>query len=176
MKKTWKEVKSEVINLGFEKTSVFEKYKSSFFEAFNWAQTYMATTICPIHDKQIVIVDNHNADLSKIENVMVIESVTDLKGNVIKNISLENISTLSDGEYIIRYKKYPEKLNDNNSENYELEIDYGYANILPYLVAYRLWLDDDISKAVMYWNTFDDMRVQIQSNGCEVKVYEGWGI
>lgn len=33
--------------------------------------------------------------------------------------------------------------------------------LLPLLVAHYVWLDDDLTKATIYWNEFDDIKNQI---------------
>lgn len=33
--------------------------------------------------------------------------------------------------------------------------------LLPLLSAHYIWLDDDLSKATLYWNEYDDMKNQI---------------
>lgn len=33
--------------------------------------------------------------------------------------------------------------------------------LLPLLTAHYIWLDDDITKATIYWNEFDDIKTQI---------------
>ena len=57
------------------------------------------------------------------------------------------------GKYTVKYYKYPKVC--GGEDDYACEIDYAYANIIVYLVAHRVWMDDDMSKSVLYWNTFE---------------------
>ena len=47
MKKTWGEIKAEILNLGFENEEVFERHKERFYEAVNRAAVFIACTVCP---------------------------------------------------------------------------------------------------------------------------------
>lgn len=173
MQKTWKDIYSEVIHLGFEKDSAYSKYKNSFVSAFNWAQTLIATKDCPIYANTEAVKENGMFGFSHIDNFMYCVGIFDADGKFL-DYTLENIDSLPDGKYTVKYRKYPDVCDGN--DNYICELDYKFANILPYLIAHRVWLDDDMSKAVLYWNTYEDLKNQIQSNSCSIEVSEGWGV
>lgn len=54
MKKTWGQLKSECINLGFEKTTAYQKNPSIFIESANRALILISTTVRPILGKYVV--------------------------------------------------------------------------------------------------------------------------
>lgn len=62
-----------------------------------------------------------------------------------------------DGEYIIKYQCYPEKITDETDDEYELPLEYDTAVLLPLYMASELYKDDDISLATIYRNEFEAM-------------------
>ena len=70
--------------------------------------------------------------------------------------------------------KYYE-LRDSASCSMECQLPAQWANILPYLMANRLFLDDDAAKASYYWNLYTDMRDEIlhRENRPQVSVTDG---
>ena len=197
MQKTWKEIKAEVIALGFEKDKAYDKYKTSFLTAFNWAMTHIATTISPIYAEVEFVVKENIPETEKTEeNIPETEKTEETSFFVGKiklkdicpdlfrvrgftsngvNVNLlivnDSVYVTEPGIYTICYHKYPQKC--EGGDDYVCEIDYSYANIIAYLVAHRVWMDDDMSKSVLYWNTFEELKNQL--SGCSgITVSGGW--
>ena len=58
------------------------------------------------------------------------------------------------GTFIVHYNAYPKKIDDNTSQDYEMEFEPEICQYLPMLCAWRIFLDDDISRATMYYNEY----------------------
>ncbi|MEG2928961.1 MAG: hypothetical protein RR846_05355 [Oscillospiraceae bacterium] len=202
MNKTWGIIKSETINLGFEKSKIYEKNKMAFIEAFNWAQNFIATTVCPIKGSIIIKQLKSNSpyvryDLDKLtqedgtgvfsclskerpvfSNGERYETVSDYRLEKGSNILFKGEY---DGDFEVFFNRYPKPITALTPESYPIEIDYIYSNLLPYLMANRLWMDDDMAKAVTYWNLYEDMKNQIEQSTRDTPmsaqvICEGWEI
>lgn len=60
-------------------------------------------------------------------------------------------------EYIVTYHAYPTKITEDTPDSSEIELDYDAANLMPRRMAYTIWLDDDIQKAIIYNNEYTSM-------------------
>jgi len=58
------------------------------------------------------------------------------------------------GTFIVHYNAYPKKITDITPETYEMEFEPEICQYLPMLCAWRIFLDDDISRATMYYNEY----------------------
>lgn len=176
MYKTWGEIKNETLNLGFEKMKAYDKNKQSFIDAYNFAQTLIASTIGGII-KKIDIVCNKSDfpkvfDLAEITDDFLSLSQTYVI-NKNTNGRLDNI-TFTDNRFLtvpkefvgvisVSYYATPTKITISSDENTPCLLPYKWANLMPYLMANRLFLDDDAGKAGYYWNLFEDMKNSILS-------------
>lgn len=61
------------------------------------------------------------------------------------------------GQFLIWYKVYPTPITADTKDDFNIEIEQVAADILPYLMSYRLWLDDDMQRAISYQNIADDL-------------------
>ncbi|MBQ6929001.1 MAG: hypothetical protein IJN27_01660 [Oscillospiraceae bacterium] len=187
MQKTWKEIRNEVVNLGFEKEKTYDKYMASFLSAFNWALTYIATSISPIYaETEFTAYDTAEEFTGDGREVLVgrvalndicpefyrFIEVTSEDGTANVLVENGNLWTTKNGKYTVKYYKYPKVC--GGADDYVCEIDYAYANIIAYLVAHRVWMDDDMSKSVLYWNTFEDLKNQIATTNPGITVSGGW--
>ena len=59
------------------------------------------------------------------------------------------------------FEKIDEETTD---EDYVIPIPYICEPLLPLLTAHYVWLDDDLTKATIYWNEYDDIKTQIINN------------
>lgn len=64
--------------------------------------------------------------------------------------------------YYIRELGYepqrPALINADTEDTYEIDLPEDLIELLPLLVAYHVWLDDDQTKAVLYYNNFVQKR------------------
>lgn len=65
------------------------------------------------------------------------------------------LSDFKDGNYIIKYQCYPEKLDTETPAEYELPLEPECAVILPLYMASQLYKDDDITLSTIYRNEFE---------------------
>jgi len=177
MPKTWADIRSETLNLGFEKTKAYDKNKAAYVEAYNWRQGYIASDIGGILDKLVV-----TAKLGTKRQVFdVFSSVTDSGYDYVGiadigvldqyNRRIDDATYLDNryvvvpsgmsGKLTIYFYRMPERLTLSSPDETEVEIPTKWANLMPYLMANRLYLDDDRSKAGYYWNLYDDMRQRL---------------
>lgn len=68
------------------------------------------------------------------------------------------------GQFEVWYKKFPNPVTDTTADDYELELDYDVCTLVPLLMGFYVWLDDDERKASMYRNDFEDRKNDILAN------------
>lgn len=61
------------------------------------------------------------------------------------------------GEFTVWYKRYPTPITSAVTDDTEIDLDMAAADILPYYMAYTLWMDDSPTIAVYWQNTADDL-------------------
>ena len=188
--KTWKDIRVETLNLGFEKTKAYEKNKQAYVDAYNWAQALIASITGGVIERIGVecngnhrhIFDLHEMAKGEGKEFIGISQlgVVDTKNNRVDGWSL------TDNRFFIM----PEGFNDNRvimalvmpvritvkaDDNTECQLPDKWANLVPYLMANRLYLDDDAGKAGYYWNLFVEMRdaILLKENEPVVAITEG---
>ena len=63
-----------------------------------------------------------------------------------------------DGSWVI---PKPKKVAADTAEDARINIADNLSELVPLLAAHYVWLDDDITKATMYWNEYDQMKNEI---------------
>lgn len=66
-----------------------------------------------------------------------------------------------DGEWVL---PKPKKVTADTEDDARINLADNLVELLPLLAAHYIWLDDDITKATMYFNEFDQMKNEIMSN------------
>lgn len=72
----------------------------------------------------------------------------------------------------------PEKIDLNTPNEHLIDLPDNVLELVPLLASYHIWLDDDIQKATMYWNEYDDLRQKIMSaclSNVKAKIVGGIG-
>lgn len=59
----------------------------------------------------------------------------------------------------------PEYIVDSTPDDFVIELPDNLLVLVPLLAAHFVWLDDDIQKAINYYNDYEDMRQKIL-NSC----------
>ena len=59
------------------------------------------------------------------------------------------------GSFTIFYAKGITLINGDTPDDFDIQIDYEAEHLFPLLAAYHAWLDDDIQKATMYYNEYE---------------------
>ena len=93
-----------------------------------------------------------NAAMQNIYDDMVIQ----LKGYYKKTLSTDEVPWQP-----IR----PEYITDSTPDDFVIELPDNLLVLVPLLAAHFVWLDDDIQKAINYYNDYEDMRQKIL-NSC----------
>lgn len=55
----------------------------------------------------------------------------------------------------------PKHITENTPDTQRITIADNLYPLIPLLAAHYIWLDDDITKATMYWNEYDQLKEQI---------------
>ena len=64
----------------------------------------------------------------------------------------------SDGNWIL---PKPKHITEETENDQRINLPNNIMPLLPLLSAYHIWLDDDITKATMYWNEYDQLKQNI---------------
>ena len=59
----------------------------------------------------------------------------------------------------------PEYIVDSTPDDFVIELPDNLLVLVPLLAAHFVWLDDDLQKAINYYNNYEDMRQKIL-NAC----------
>ena len=68
------------------------------------------------------------------------------------------------GQFEVWYKIYPQSINADTPDEYVLPFEEAACEIIPYLMGFRLFLDDDIQRAVIYQNTAEDLMGKLMAS------------
>ena len=55
----------------------------------------------------------------------------------------------------------PTPITEETEDEFIIQIPDKLIDLVPLLAAHYAWLDDDIQKATMYWNEYDDLKNQL---------------
>ena len=55
----------------------------------------------------------------------------------------------------------PKHITENTLDTQRINIADNLMPLIPLLAAHYLWLDDDVTKATLYWNEYDQLKEQI---------------
>ena len=101
---------------------------------------------------QTIIKNSLNTAIQNIYDDMVIQ----LKGYYKKTLSTDE----KEWEPV-----RPELINDLTEDDFVIELPDNLLVLVPLLAAHFVWLDDDLQKAINYYNNYEDMRQKIL-NAC----------
>lgn len=168
----WAEIKSEIINTGFETSTAYEKNKSRIIEAVNRAVLDISGFI-PINAVYTV---------SQEENTMydlpaLIPDMLNFADKVYKAGTLDpapwNLATLEriliegSGDFDIYYHKKPNIVDETSADDFTFGLHPEAMNLVPLLASFYVWLDDDAQKATMYQNMYDSAKQALQQRRLE---------
>lgn len=130
---TYGEIKARLTDLGFEEDDVTaDEYPRIFINSLNRAAEILYSTV-----------------MLKIEDYLLKQEDTPIDMTV--EIDLTSNS---------RLKKIT-KITDETEDDDEIEIPYELIPLYTLLAAHYAWLDDDLTKATLYWNEFDSIKQEL---------------
>lgn len=165
----YKEFKSNIINLGFEETDVFDDNEKALIEATNRAIIFLNTNIEKKEKfKEYVIPGEETSFPYRKINLEEFEEfdgialkAPKINGKAITDFYYEDntlyISNQYKGVLSVCYHSKTELIPDNPSDDYEIKIKFELLPMLQLLTAYYIWLDDDERKAIIYYNQYSEL-------------------
>ena len=70
------------------------------------------------------------------------------------------VKTLSDDSYTWELP-YISQIKEDTLDKFTIQIPDKVIDLVPLLAAHYAWLDDDVQKATIYWNEYDDLKNQL---------------
>lgn len=204
---TYAELKRKIQSLGFADNEDMTEYNTVIMDSINQAERLICLTVKPIKGVKMIdltAVDEeeqpvYTPDEDGFYVIDMGEEVTDFlawdnkpyikaSGKVIylneyfheeENKLLLNASDGLEKVYV-PYKVAPTKITEDTEADFEIELDETVQPLLPLLASYFIWLDDDSTKATLYYNNYDDLKNQILANNEERSTLEfvggiAWG-
>ena len=68
----------------------------------------------------------------------------------------------ADGEWVL---PKPRHIDESTEDDYRISLADNLTFLVALLAAHYVWLDDDITKATLYWNEYDSLKQEIISIG-----------
>ncbi len=180
MKKTWGEIKSEIINLGAERSETFAANPSCFIEAANRAISIVACYVRPVVEKITLDLSEMGEDRTFDIRAMAAEQKgRDCFIGYIKEMPVmfagscrspeyrvtpDNLLIIGAGqvgEIEVYYRLLPAVITAATPDETELELDYDAAGLIALLASFYVWADEDERKAVMFRNDYEDLKRQL---------------
>lgn len=179
----YEQLKRELINLGFADESELEEFGTIVTDAINRAITEINLTVAPIIGTYEIEQDGTEEDImyynmpSLTQNNGVVDFLefadTPIKIGTdvyrkFSNYEIENDDTLVldgrvAGTFKVFYKKAHTPITEETPNDTELELPLKAHVLVPLLAAYYVWLEDEKSKAVDYYNQYEKLSQHILS-------------
>lgn len=141
----------------------------------------MATTWGELKDQLVDL--GFEEDEIKVEYARLIRTSVNRALDIIRFIDIPEIEDYykvtqswgyedEDGEWVL---PKPKHVTEQTEDDARINLPDNIMPLLPLLSAYHIWLDDDITKATMYWNEYDQYKNQLFANCKKVRnaVIEG---
>ena len=127
----------------------------------------MATTWGDLKDQLVDL--GFEEDEIKIEYARLIRTSVNRALDIIRFIDIPEIEDYykatkswgyedEDGEWVL---PKPKHVTEHTEDDARINLPDNIMPLLPLLSAYHIWLDDDITKATMYWNEYDQYKNQL---------------
>lgn len=175
------QLKNELASLGFSDIDEIEEFGAVVPEALNRAITEINTTVSPNigtyefeqdgTEKEILYYNM--TQLTKKDGIVKFLGFADtpvmIGPNVYKrynDFEIENEDTLVIdgavvGEFKVYYKKAHTPFTVDTEDAVEIELPLKVQHLVPLLTAYYVWLEDEKSKAVDYYNQYEKLAQAI---------------
>ena len=177
------QLKTELVNLGFADMDELNEFGGVVPDAINRAITEINLTVTPIIGTYQIIQDGTEDDilyydmteLTKENGMVKFLEFADIPVKIgtdvykkFNNFEIENDSTLVidgniSGNFKVFYKKAHDPISLETADDQEIELPLKAHILLPLLSAYYVWLEDEKSKAVDYYNQYEKLSQSILS-------------
>ena len=177
------QLKTELVNLGFADMDELNEFGGVVPDAINRAITEINLTVTPIIGTYQIIQDGTEDDilyydmteLTKENGMVKFLEFADIPVKIgtdvykkFNNFDIENDSTLVidgniSGNFKVFYKKAHDPISLETADDQEIELPLKAHILLPLLSAYYVWLEDEKSKAVDYYNQYEKLSQSILS-------------
>lgn len=77
------------------------------------------------------------------------------------------------GKFSVFYKLAPTKLTTGSLDSQELDINLKAEHLLPLLVSYYVWLDDDVTKAQEYKTNYEMGKAELSQSKARLTIRGG---
>lgn len=178
------QIKTELAGLGFSDSAEIEEFGQIVPDSLNRAITEINMTVCPIigtyefeqDGTEDEILYYNMTQLTKKEGVVKFLEFADtpvMTGTEVykkyNDFDIENEDTLVmdgnvEGEFKVFYKKAHTPFTLDTDDATELELPLKAHHLVPLLTAYYVWLEDEKSKAVDYYNQYEKLAKAIVEN------------
>ena len=175
------ELKSELAGLGFADDSEIEEFGKIVPDSLNRAITEINLTVAPIVGTYQIIQDGTQEEilyydmieLTRENDVVKFLEFADIPVKIgtdvyrkFNNFEIENGSTLVmdgsiKGNFKVFYKKAHTPFTTETDDAAEIELPLKTHVLVPLLTAYYVWLEDEKSKAVDYYNQYEKLSQSI---------------
>ena len=175
------QLKTELVGLGFSDINELDDFGQIVPDAINRAITEINLTILPIIDSVEIEQDGTEDevlyyDMKALTKRNGITRFLDFADTPVKigtnvyrkfnNFEIENDDTLVldgniEGTFKVFYKKAHTPITLETSDDTELELPLKAHVLVPLLSAYYVWIEDEKTKAVDYYNQFEKLSGMI---------------
>ena len=140
---TYKELKDRMTDLGFEEDDVAEEeYRRIYMNSFNRAGEIIYGTV-------MLAIEGYLRDTERGDDALVVD-YRDVDPNI-RQIT---------------------RITEDTADDDIIEIPYIIIPLYTLLAAHYAWLDDDITKATMYYNEYDNLKNEIVANANRSRMAE----
>lgn len=77
------------------------------------------------------------------------------------------------GKYTVFYRLAPTKLTVDSTDEQELDVNLKAEHLLPLLVSYYVWLDDDVTKAQEYKANYEMGKAELSKSKARMTIRGG---
>lgn len=186
----YEQVKRELINFGFADESELEEFGTIVTDAINRAITEINLTVAPIIGTYEIEQDGTEEDilyydmpsLTKRNGVVNFLEFADTPVKIgtdvyrkFSNYEIENGDTLVldgriAGTFRVFYKKAHTTITQETADDTELELPLKAHILVPLLAAYYVWMEDEKTKAVDYYNQYEKLSQHVLSESLKPRM------
>ena len=187
---TYEELKNIMIDFGFEEDDYLQEamttseFRSSVNQArrtitqyvpkigrYDFTQDGTATGLHRIdlingtenNPEGEIVPITYDGRYDKMEEMRIIKDGTSYPFNdyTVEQGSIVVLNYALAGNFTIFYAQGIDDITADTPDTFDLQMEYEVEHLVPLLAAYHAWLDDDVQKAVMYYNEYEQLLKDI---------------